>query len=136
VAKFTAKLRGRFEVPPVNTNATGKALFRLSSDFLRLHFFLEINNIRNVTQAHIHLGFPGENGPVVAFLFGPSSFGITEQRGIVEGTLTQDNLIGPLQGRPIIDLVREIQKGNAYANVHTVQNPDGEIRGQIVRLTR
>jgi hypothetical protein len=136
VASFIAKLRGRFEVPPVNTNATGKVLFRLSSDFRRLHFFLKVNDIRNVTQAHIHLGFPGQNGPVVAFLFGPSSFGITEQRGIVEGTLTRNNLIGPLQGGSIIDLVREIQRGNAYANVHTVQNPNGEIRGQIVRITR
>lgn len=136
MAAFIAVLRGRFEVPPVNTVATGKALFRLSSDRKRLRFLLKVRNIQNVTQAHIHLGRPGQNGPVVAFLFGLSRFGISVRRGIISGTLTRQDLIGPLQGSSIADLVREIRRGNTYVNVHTEQNPDGEIRGQIVKKSR
>ncbi len=132
MADFIAILRGRFEVPPVITEATGETFFQLSGDVLRLNFVLKVNNIKNVTQAHIHLGRPGQNGPVVAFLFGPSKFGISDKRGIVKGTLTREDLIGPLLWGTIGDLVLEILRGNTYVNVHTEQNPDGEIRGQIV----
>ncbi|TFE30089.1 CHRD domain-containing protein [Cohnella luojiensis] len=133
MADFIAILRGRFEVPPVATDATGTTLFRLSGDGRRLHFSLKVNNIRNATQAHIHLGFPGQNGPIVAFLFGAGRSGNTGGSDfLVEGTLTREDLIGPLEWGTIADLVREILRGNTYVNVHTVQNPDGEIRGQIV----
>ncbi|MEF3305956.1 CHRD domain-containing protein [Paenibacillus sp. GYB003] len=128
---FRATLNGRQEVPPVRTAATGSALFRLSRDGSRLHFRLVVRNIARVTQAHIHLGRRGQNGPVVVFLFGPSKFGITVRRGVVTGTLRNRDLTGPLAGKTLRDLIREIERGNAYANVHTVRHPDGEIRGQI-----
>jgi hypothetical protein len=35
------------------------------------------------------------------------------------------------KGKTIADLVQEIKNGDAYVNVHTVQHPAGEIRGQI-----
>jgi hypothetical protein len=47
------------------------------------------------------------------------------------GNLRADNLEGPLAGKQITDLIKMIKDGNAYVNVHTVQNPNGEIRGQI-----
>lgn len=128
---FRAILNGGNEVPPVRTNATGDAVFQLSADGTRLRFRLVIRNIAQVTQAHIHLGRRGQNGPVVAFLFGPSKFGISVKRGVVEGTLTNSDLVGPLLGKSIRDLIREIERANTYVNVHTIQHPDGEIRGQI-----
>ncbi|QYR23875.1 CHRD domain-containing protein [Paenibacillus sp. sptzw28] len=131
VANFVAKLRGRFEVPPVDTDATGMAWFRLSSSGERLHFLLKVKNIERVTEAHIHLGAAGENGPIIAFLFGPNKFGITVRKGIVRGSLTSEDLVGPLKGSTIEDLVKLMQTMDTYVNVHTVQNPDGEIRGQI-----
>ncbi len=94
-------------------------------------FKLVVRDIRRVTEAHIHLGPKGVNGPVVASLFGPSAFGITVRKGVVLGRLTASSLVGPLSGRTIAELVREINRNNAYVNVHTKQNPDGEIRGQI-----
>lgn len=128
---FRAILKGRNEVPPVRTIATGNAVFQLNSTGDKLFFKLVIRNINRVTQAHIHLGQKGVNGPVVAFLFGPSKFGISVKRGVIRGTLTRNDLVGPLQGKTIRDLVRELERGNAYVNVHTIQNPDGEIRGRI-----
>lgn len=118
-------------MPPVRTMATGNAVFWRNSSGNRLFFKLVVRNIKHVTQAHIHLGRKDENGPVVANLFGPSKFGISVKRGVVRGTLTRNDLVGPLSGMTIHDLVREIKRGNAYTNVHTIQNPDGEIRGQI-----
>jgi CHRD domain len=47
------------------------------------------------------------------------------------GTLTAADLVGPLQGKSISDLVDQIKAGNAYVNVHTEKYPAGEIRGQI-----
>lgn len=131
IRTFKAILKGRNEVPPVRTIATGNAVFQLNSSGTRLFFKLVVRNINRVTEAHIHLGRKGENGPVVASLFGPSKFGISVNRGVIRGSLTRNDLVGPLSGRTIRDLVREIKIGNAYVNVHTVQNPDGEIRGQI-----
>ncbi|NGM84474.1 CHRD domain-containing protein [Paenibacillus sp. 7124] len=128
---FRAFLSGREEVPPVRTQAFGTATFRLSRDGKRLAFVLVVRNISRFTQAHIHLGRRGQNGPVVAFLFGPNKFGISVRRGVVRGTLTAADLVGPLRGKTLRSLVEEIKRGNTYANVHTIQHPDGEIRGQI-----
>lgn len=118
-------------MPPVRTIATGNAVIRVSDNGTKLRFLLIVRNITRVTQAHIHLGRKGQNGPIVAFLFGPSKFGISVRRGVVRGVLTHRDLVGPLAGRTIRDLIREIKNGNTYVNVHTIQNPDGEIRGQI-----
>lgn len=133
IRTFRALLLGRNEVPPVRTRATGNTVFQLNSTGTQLRFRLVIRNINRVTQAHIHLGRVGQNGPIVAFLFGSSKFGISVRRGVVQGVLTNEDLIGPLQGRTIRDLIREFESGNAYVNVHTIQNPDGEIRGQVRR---
>ncbi len=46
--------------------------------------------------------------------------------------LTQIIFSGPLEGMQISDLVDAFNDGNAYANIHTQQNPNGEIRGQII----
>lgn len=117
----------------MRTIARGRAAFQLNSNCTQLRFRLVVNNISQVTQAHIHLGQRGQNGPVVAFLFGPSKFGISVRRGVVRGVLTSSDLVGPLQGRALRALIREINSGNTYVNVHTVQHPDGEIRGQIIK---
>lgn len=128
---FRAFLFGRNEVPPVRTFATGDATFHLNARGTRLKFRLVVNNIDKVTQAHIHLGRRGRNGPIVAFLFGPSKFGISVRRGVVHGVIKRRDLVGPLRRLSLSHLIREIERGNTYVNVHTKQHPNGEIRGQI-----
>jgi hypothetical protein len=128
---FKAFLNGRNEVPPVQTAATGDAIFELNCSGTQLRFALIIRNISRATQGHIHLARTGRNGPVAVFLFGPNKFGISVRRGVVRGTLTNHDLIGPLQGKTLRDLITEFEDGNAYVNVHTSLNPDGEIRGQV-----
>lgn len=128
---ITAYLNGREEVPPVWTRALGSTtIIQTSSE--ELCFRLLVDRICNMTLAHIHLGKSGENGPAVACLFGPSRFGASSRRIVVNGKLTGAELIGPLQGLSISVLIQEISNCNTYVNVYTVQYPDGEIRGSIV----
>jgi hypothetical protein len=117
---FQAKLSGNNEVPSVTTSATGLAQFQLSSDGKTLSYTLTTHNIKTVTAAHIHQGKVGENGQPVA----PLSVG--------KGTITSSDLKGPIAGKQISDLVNIIKSGQAYVNVHTEQNKNGEIRGQIL----
>lgn len=50
---------------------------------------------------------------------------------LAESTITATNLEGPLKGMTISDLVDRIKQRRAYVNVHTKQNPGGEIAGAI-----
>ncbi|MBJ8009614.1 MULTISPECIES: CHRD domain-containing protein [Bacillus cereus group] len=128
---FFAKLRGRNEVPPVETDARGQAFFKLSRDELSLKFKLDLFDIENVVVAHLHLGAKGTNGPVVAFLFGPITNPVSIECATFTGMITQEDLVGPLAGQTLDALVNEIIADNIYINVHTVQHPSGEIRGQL-----
>jgi hypothetical protein len=132
--RFFANLSGRQEVPPVNTDAFGSAQFIFNEDFTKLRFKLVVNDLEKFIVAHIHIGMKGMNGPVVAFLFGPITRGISVDTGVVTGTITKADLIGPLQGMSLIELAVQMKEGNAYVNAHTERYPNGEIRGQIKRL--
>jgi hypothetical protein len=130
--KFTAKMTGSEEVPPKNTKATGTADFTFSPDGKTLSYKVSVNNINSVTMAHIHSGKKGVNGPVVVTLFHSPSKPTGPINGVLsQGSATATNLEGPLKGKQMSDLVTLIKSGQTYANVHTTQNPKGEIRGQI-----
>ena len=130
--KFTAKMTGKDEVPPHDTKATGNAEFTLSADGKTMSYKVDVNNIDKVTVAHIHQGKLGENGPPVVWLFNSSSNPTGPMNGkLSEGKFTSNDLVGPLKGKQMSDLVKLINDGQAYANVHTEPNPKGEIRGQV-----
>jgi Cu/Zn superoxide dismutase len=65
------------------------------------------------TAAHIHIAQRGRPGPVAAALCGPCRTG---QRGTANLTPA---------------LLRALETGRAYVNIHTPRNAAGEIRGQI-----
>ena len=128
--RFLAGLTGGAEVPPVRTPAGGIAGFTPSPDGESMSYRIIVQNLTDAVAAHIHYGGPEENGPVVATLFDDRAQGRTDGL-LVEGTLTAADLVGPLAGRPLQALVDDLRVGNAYVNVHTAQNPAGEIRGQL-----
>jgi len=132
--KFTAKMTGKEEVPPHDTKATGNAEFTLSADGKTMSYKVDVMNIDKVTMAHIHQGKVGENGPPVVWLFNSSSNPTGTMNGMLsQGKITSNDLVGPLKDKQMSDLVKLINDGQAYANVHTEPNPKGEIRGQISR---
>ena len=128
---FTATMTGSEEVPPKNTQATGSAKFVSSSDGNSMTYRIRVAHINGVTMAHIHSGSIGKNGPIVVTLFKSAAPTGPMNGPLSQGTITSANLEGPLKGKTISDLVKLINDGKAYANVHTQQNPKGEIRGQI-----
>ncbi|MTH69686.1 CHRD domain-containing protein [Agromyces bracchium] len=140
---WTAQLSAGEEVPTNDSLARGAAVFKLSADGTELDYRLIVANLENPVAAHIHLAPEGVNGPVVAFLYGPAAPDGGRTSGVIAtGTITASNLVGPLAGASLDDLVEMIESGGAYVNVHTndgeapVTNlpgdiPAGEIRGQI-----
>ena len=133
--RFKARLNGEQEVPTVHTRASGKAKFQLKNNGERLNFASFFRGLRNITMAHLHIGPAGVNGPVVASLlpanFNPHSRKARRANFYISGNLTSSDLVGPLTGQPLDALIAEIQAGNVYINIHTKQNPSGEIRGQL-----
>jgi hypothetical protein len=132
---FRAHLSGGQEVPAVDTLAQGQAILQLNKDGTELRYKLIAANIVDILQAHIHVGARDVNGPVVAFLYpdAPPAVLIPGRFDgvLAEGTVTADDLVGPLAGGELGDLIAEMVAGNTYVNVHTVANPGGEIRGQL-----
>jgi hypothetical protein len=124
---FTTQLTGAQETPPVTTPGTGTATVTINEAQTAITFSLSVQNLINITAAHIHIGAPGVAGP----FFLPLS--LTDFASPLTGTLTAANLTPlPAQGiNTFADAVRAIQSGNAYINVHTAANPGGEIRGQL-----
>src|SRR5215218_4201149 len=130
---FDARLTGASEVPPVQTIASGLADLDVEiEDGQRVvDYQLSVSNISGVTQAHIHQGNSSENGPIIVPLFNASTPTGPVTGQIAEGQITAANFVGPLQGRQLDDLIALMQNGTAYVNVHTEQNPQGEIKGTV-----
>jgi len=134
---FVAPLWGRQEVPSVQTRSVGLALFKLNSEETEMKYALIVAKGDDVTQAHIHCGAPGVNGPVVVFLYGLGP--TVDVNGILAtGVITAGSVI-PRPDSPacpggvadLADVLQKMRSGEAYANVHTVEFPGGEIRGKI-----
>lgn len=130
--KFSTPLTGMEEVPPVNTNSTGIALFELVKN--NINFKVNVTNLDNINSAHIHLGEFGQNGDVIFTLFKPATPIDVLNGTLVEGKVTAVDLQGPLKGKTVNDLVQLINNTKTYVNIHTEQYPNGEIRGQITTV--
>ncbi len=122
------------------TNTTGEIEVEFNDDLTEAEFKLEVRDGVAVTQAHLHCAPAGVNGPVVAFLFGKVPGGFDVDGDLAEFTLTDANITAvgadcvPTTGMAInniADLADAMAEGNIYANVHTVTNPGGEVRGQL-----
>lgn len=117
--KFTATLNNAQEVPtPSATGGSGSFTATLKGRSLSWKLtFKKLSGpaLTPATAAHIHVGKRGAAGPVAVPLCGPC--------------------ISPAHGKSNVSasLAKTLKTGGAYVNVHTVKNPNGEIRGQIKR---
>lgn len=136
-ATLRATLLGANEVPPINTEGTGRFTATVHRDGT-IDFTLTFANLStNAIASHIHFAQFNVNGGVMIFLCGgdaqPACPAATS--GTVEGTITPANVVGPAaQGITAGDLasaLRAIGQGEGYANIHTTKYPGGEIRGQV-----
>ena len=92
-----------------------------------MSYKVTVSDIENVTAAHIHRGKMGKNGPPMAMIDIKGKKTGTFSGTLAEGKITANELMG----KTVKELVKEIKEGNAYLNIHTDKNPNGEIRGQI-----
>lgn len=129
-------------MPAVETDAEGEIEFHYDREAYELAYEIEVEDIEGITQAHIHLGGPDENGPVVATLlrFTENVNGSGEGTPFTPedddyeagGTITAEDIIAREGFDGSLDaLIRAMRAGDTYVNVHTVANPSGEIRGPI-----
>jgi len=127
-ARVHAQLDGRQQVPPVASSGSGFLSLTMNNDQTEMTFTLSVTGLNNVTMAHIHPGEPGVNGPIMI------PFSEVPFASPLSGTLTEADFIPP--GLPgfltFTETVDSILGGFTYANVHTLQFPNGEIRGQIM----
>ena len=128
---FRAELTGAEVVPPVDTTATGTAVFVIDADGKRAYFKLTVNGITDVIASRVHEGKPGSSGQGLLILYpGPTLAG-PFAGALAQGYFDASVLIGELTGETLADFAAMLQSGRAYVNVGTAQNPAGEIRGQI-----
>ena len=90
-----------------------------------------------IQMAHIHTGAAGSNGPFNFWLCdntGGAPLGTPAcpaSPGVVTGTLGVADFITAGGITTFADAATGILAGNAYVNVHTVDNPGGETRAQL-----
>ena len=113
---LVADLNGMQQVPVVITNAFGLGTFLLAKHNGSLKISATFNGLSGpIVAAHFHNGAPGTAGPVVQDL----------------GTLVNGNtIVGEVDPTSFL---ADLMAGNIYLNVHTDLNPNGEIRGQLMR---
>lgn len=135
---FVATLSGDQEVPPVETRAHGVAKLQLDASGTELSYRLAVSRLEGVTQAHIHCGTADVNGPVVAFLFALMPGGVDIEGVLASGGITDADVIArpdspecPGGVEDLDDVVARLEAGEAYVNVHTLDQPGGEVRGQV-----
>lgn len=150
-------MRGGNENPPVFSDGTGRFRARLFDDRIEFRLRYDVasedpdNGPSDVTQAHLHVGNPGNNGGIVAFLCvnpplpAPPSPATTPSAcpsspGEVEGEIVADDVLadadGVLEAGDLDGLMKLIRQGSVYANAHTNAHGSGEVRGQVAPRIR
>jgi hypothetical protein len=115
--KFSAAMNIGQEKPhPKGTKAGASGRFTATLTGTSLTWRLTFTHLSGpATAAHIHMGVRGVSGPIVIPLCAPCTSPVS---GTTNVTAAE---IADMKGR------------RTYVNVHTGENPAGEIRGQITR---
>jgi hypothetical protein len=109
------QLNGGQVNPPVSSQGSGLGILNVDLVTGEIAGTLLIAGLPDVTATHIHKGAVGEDGGVVIPLTGDNTV----------RTVSKDTKLEPAQLTAYVD-------GNLYFNIHTKENPKGEVRGQII----
>lgn len=112
---FAFDVCGNQEVPKKSVDGYGASFVSVNKANTEVIYGLLVNDLTGpATAAHIHDGAFGANGSVILPLATPNPLAV--------------------EALPITGVqARRIDLDGAYVNVHTADNPTGEIRGQIRR---
>ena len=65
------------------------------------------------------------HGPAVVLLINFHPKGLPGYGVVADGEITGANLVGPLKGEPLSTLMKAMDKGYLYVNIHTLQRFGG-----------
>ena len=137
------QLTGYEEVPALSTDGNGRFQARVhAGEDGSITYRLRYRELESdVTQAHIHFGQRAINGGISAFLCtnlgnSPvSTQACPPAPATIEGTITPADVVGPggqgIAAGEFDELVRAIEAGATYVNVHSEDRLNGEIRAQL-----
>lgn len=138
---------GTQEVPSIVSTASGTVTAQLNAAQDALSITIALSGVDldglqtpgdtsdDVTGLHIHRGTAGVNGPVI--------FGMINPNNDVDGDLVIDAAAGTVtvvwdgaegNSTTLAAELNNLLNGNTYVNVHTVGNPSGEVRAQLLPL--
>ena len=143
VVDFAAIMTGKEEIPEVDTLDTALATFQSFNNNKNkdnekddIKYSVKVTDTDRIKEVNIHTGKPNEKGDVVAELYKSE----TQSREVImdnltEGKIGSKDLKGSLQGKKTKELIRKIEKGEAYVDIKTEDKPKGKVRGKIKKLT-
>jgi hypothetical protein len=143
IVDFAAILTGKEEVPEVDTLDTALATFQFNNNNNKddddkkedLKYSVKVIDTDKIKEVHIHTGKPHEKGDVVAELYKSETPSGEVIGNLTDGKIRSKDLKGSLQGKNTQELVRKIEKGEAYVDIRTEDKPKGKVRGKIKKLT-
>lgn len=114
IVRSRVLLTGGEETTPVATTGAGFGRVKVNLETGAIQGFVRIKNLSNVTSGHIHQGEKGKNGSPIITLLGESHFMFIPKNTVLSASQ-----------------ITAFKKGELYLNIHTSDNPAGEIRGQL-----
>jgi hypothetical protein len=130
--RFRAKLEGDKEIPPVQSQATAVAKFKVKGDTIT--YDINVTGLSDATGAKIHKGSSSKAGDVILDLLKTGNSSKTPTGMIIKGKFNASSVEGPLAGNAtsgLSGLLSTLRTNNTYVQIQTTAHPDGEIRGQI-----
>jgi hypothetical protein len=142
---FVGDLSGANEVPPVISPGTGQATITLDPTAETIEINVTFSGLTsNDTAAHIHCCAPlGTNAGVATTLPAFAGFPLGVTSGMFDQTfsLTDASFYNPAfvtaeggLAQAEAALIMGIEGGQTYFNIHTMNNPGGEIRSQLTAV--
>jgi hypothetical protein len=150
VQTFVAALTGAQEVPPVVTAANGFGQISIDPATGSFELVIDVNGITRsqITFAsgpfqfapagggplHIHRAAAGANGPITVRFPEPGNYiDKADGSGLTITALGSALTFGT--GASLSSVLDDLNSGNAYFNLHSLQFPSGQIRGQLARVS-
>ncbi len=133
--QLNATLNGGSEAPSrVNTGALGTAVVFVDTTNLEMTVNVEVFNLpAGTTGGHIHIGGPDTAGPIIFDL--TPTLGRTGDFTLSQRLSSANLIVRAAQGiHTMADAIQALTGGNCYLNIHSSNNPAGEIRGQLIRV--
>jgi CHRD domain/Secretion system C-terminal sorting domain len=111
-------MTGFNEVPVVNVTGLGLASVVVSKNLARVDYKIVASGLTGaITSAHFHYGAADKTGPV--------AFTLDRIGNVLSGSIVL----------PDSKFIDSLNAGRVYVNIHTAANRDGEVRGQLSKVT-